>query len=86
MIVLVVLAFIDLFVTVFNILLIIRVVTSYVAKPGNRFFAWVVGITEPLLGPVRRLLPQTPGIDLSPLVTFFLLQGLQYLAHRLAGV
>ena len=85
MIVLVVLAFIDLFVTVFNILLITRVVSSYVVRPGNRFYGWVIGITEPLLGPIRRVLPQTPGLDLAPLVTFFLLQGVEYAAHKLAG-
>jgi YggT family protein len=86
MIVLVALAFIDLFVTVFNILLIIRVISSYVVKPGNRFFAWIVGVTEPVLAPVRQLLPQTPGLDLAPLVTFFLLQGVQFAAHKLAGL
>jgi YggT family protein len=85
MITLVLLTFLDLFVTVFNILLITRVIMSYIVKPGNRFYAWVVSITEPLLGPVRRLLPQTPGIDLAPLVTFFVLQGVQYAAHWLAG-
>lgn len=86
MITLVALAFIDLFVTVFNILLIIRVVSSYVVHPGNRFYGWIVGITEPLLSPVRKALPQTPGLDLAPLVTFFLLQGLQFAVHKLAGL
>jgi len=85
MIVLVLLTFMDLFVTVFNVLLIIRVVASYFVKPGNRFYEWVVEITEPLLGPVRKLLPHTPGIDLAPLTVFFLLQGLQYLVHWLVG-
>lgn len=86
MIVLVVLAFIDLFVTVFNILLITRVISSYVVKPGSRFYAWIVGITEPVLAPVRQVLPQTPGLDLAPLVTFFLLQGVQFAAHKLTGM
>jgi uncharacterized protein YggT (Ycf19 family) len=86
MIVLITLAFVDLFVTVFNILLIIRVISSYMVRPGSRFYAWVVGITEPVLAPVRQLLPQTPGLDLAPLVTFFLLQGIQFAAHKLAGL
>jgi YggT family protein len=82
---LVLLTFIDLFVTVFNVLLIVRVISSYFVKPGSRFFAWIVNITEPLLAPVRRVLPQYPGLDLAPLATFFLLQGLDWLAHKLVG-
>jgi YggT family protein len=31
-------------------------------------------LNEPLLRPVRRLLPATPGLDLSPLVMILLLQ------------
>jgi YggT family protein len=83
MILSVLLTFVDLFVAIFNILLIVRVVMSYFVSPANGFFAWLVGCTEPVLAPVRKLLPNTPGIDLAPLVAFFLLQGLQYLAHML---
>jgi len=85
MFVLVLLTFMDLFVTVFNVLRIVRVVSIYFVSPGNRFYEGVINITEPVLGPVRRWLPHTPGLDLAPLVTFFLLQGLQYLVHRLVG-
>ncbi len=77
----VLLTFVDLFVVVFNMLLIVRVVSSYVARPDGRWFGGLVSMTEPVLGPVRRVLPKTPGIDFAPLVVFFLLQGLQYVAH-----
>jgi YggT family protein len=86
MIVQVLVAFINLFVTVFNILLIIRVISSYIVKPGSRFYGWIVGITEPVLAPVRQVLPQTPGLDLSPLVAFFLLQGVQFAASKFIGM
>jgi YggT family protein len=79
------LAFVDLFVLVFNFLLIVRVIMSYIAKPDSRFFTAIVGLTEPLLVPVRRVLPVTPGIDWAPLAAFFALQGLQYGAHLLLG-
>ncbi|MDB5178101.1 MAG: hypothetical protein JWN01_44 [Patescibacteria group bacterium] len=85
MIGLVVLTFVDLFVPVFNMLLIVRVVMSYFAGPENRFFAWLMSITEPVLAPVRRVIPATPGIDLAPLAVFFLLQGVRYAAHWLIG-
>ncbi len=33
----------------------------------------LVALTEPLLGPIRRFLPNTGGIDLSPVVLFLLI-------------
>jgi YggT family protein len=37
-------------------------------------------ITEPLLGPIRRILPEMGGIDLSPLILFV---GLQFLKQAI---
>ena len=37
-------------------------------------------LTEPLLGPIRRLLPDLGGIDISPI---FLLLGLQFLQYAI---
>ena len=84
MITLVLLTFVDLFVFVFNMLLIVRIIMSYFAGPSSRVYANVVSLTEPLLGPVRQVLPQVmPGLDLAPLATFLLLQGVQWLLHVL---
>ena len=78
--------FIDLFVMVFTILLIIRVVASYITSPSGRLFNSLVNITEPVIAPVRKVLPQTAGLDLAPLVTYILLRVVQYLTHSLLGV
>ena len=78
--------FIDLFVTIFNLLLIVRVISSYIVRPSSRFYAGLVDLTEPVLGPVRKVLPKSPGIDWAPLVTFFLLEGIQTLVHSLLGI
>jgi YggT family protein len=79
----VLITFVDLFVTIFNFILIIRIIMSYFARPENAFYAGLVSITEPVLAPVRKLVPATVGIDWAPFVAFFLLQGIQYLAHAL---
>lgn len=77
-------SFIDLFVLCFNALLLIRIVLSWFMQPGSNWFVTLLyELTEPLLEPVRRLLPRAQVIDWAPLVTFFLLQGLQYGAHYL---
>lgn len=78
--------FTTLFVFVFNVLLVARVLMSYFADMSNRLYAWLVGITEPLLDPVRRVLPQYQGVDLAPLATFFLLEGVQWvIVHFVPG-
>jgi YggT family protein len=77
--------FVDLFVTMFSFLIIVRVVGSYIARPEGRFMAGMANLTEPILGPVRKAIPMTPGLDLAPLVSLLLLQGLQYLVHWMLG-
>jgi len=85
MILLVALKFVDIFVSVFNILLIARVVSSYLLSPSNPLYAALINLTEPLLVPIRRVLPQSGMVDWAPLVAFFVLQGLQYAVHALLG-
>ncbi len=86
MIQLVILTFVDLFVMIFSILLIVRIVMSYVASPTNSFYQGLVTLTEPILEPVRRMLPEImPGLDLSPLVAYLILQFIQWLLRALIG-
>lgn len=80
---LVISTFIDLFVFVFNIMLISRVLMSYIVQESNSLFQNLVNLTEPVLIPVRKFLPKSAGVDFAPLATFFLLQGVQILAHSL---
>lgn len=79
MLLLLIVTFIDLFVPLFSFLIIVRVLASYVAPHDGRFYLGMTNLTEPLLAPVRRLVPVTPGFDLAPLVALFLLQGIQLL-------
>ena len=81
----VLLKFVDIFVAVFTVLLIVRVVASYIANPGGRFFTSLVSVTEPVIAPVRRILPQTAGLDLAPLATYIVLRAIQYIFHSLLG-
>jgi YggT family protein len=57
-----------------------------VVNTRNQFVAAVAEflyrITEPLLGPIRRRLPNFGGLDISPIILFFLLWIIQlYLAE-----
>ena len=42
-------------------------------------------ITDPMLRPVRRILPNLGGIDISPIILLLLLQALRILADRTLG-
>lgn len=55
----------------------IRVILSWVAPdPGNPVVRIIIQITEPLLAPVRNMLPPMGGFDLSPI---FVLLGVQFI-------
>ncbi|HKW70266.1 MAG TPA: YggT family protein [Candidatus Dormibacteraeota bacterium] len=51
------------------ILILVRVVFSWVAPGARNTISQVAyNLTEPILAPVRRLIPPMAGLDLSPLV------------------
>lgn len=55
-------------------MLIARVVLSWTnPRGGGGLVAFVYQMTEPILAPIRRLLPPTGGIDWSPLIAMLLL-------------
>jgi len=55
-------------------LLIARVVLSWTnPRGGGGLTAFVYQMTEPILAPIRRLLPPTGGIDWSPLIAMLVL-------------
>lgn len=60
------------------ILVFARAVISWVQPdPYNPIVQFLTQTTEPILRPIRRRLPYTPGIDLSPLVVLLLIVFLQ---------
>lgn len=53
----------------FLIVLLVRVAFSWISPfPTNSVSRFAYRVTEPVLAPIRRLLPPVSGIDLSPLV------------------
>ena len=68
---------------VYMLLIFIRVILSWVNPyPRNEYLQMVIKVTEPVLAPLRNLIP-LKGIDLSPIIAFFLLQALLGLIVRL---
>ncbi|MCY4418113.1 MAG: YggT family protein [Chloroflexi bacterium] len=84
----------SLIITLCYLLLLARIilgfVVQYMTMQGNsapdvliRVYEVVFGITEPVLGPIRRMLPQTGMIDFSPLVVMVILVVIQYALRAL---
>ena len=63
-----------------------RIVLSWFpVQPGgvmSSIYGFLYTITEPVLGPIRRVIPPLGGFDLSPLVVLI---GLQLLASAFSG-
>jgi YggT family protein len=76
--------FIQLLAFVLWFLLIARVVLSWTnPMGGGGLVAFVYQATEPILAPIRRVLPSTGGIDWSPLVAMLILGVIVRVAVRL---
>jgi YggT family protein len=69
-----------LFLNIFFYALIISVILSWVAPGSHNPGAQLVNqITEPLLAPLRRILPNLGGLDISPILAFMILKLLDML-------
>jgi len=65
------------------ILVIISVILSYVMDRYHPIRRWVDSIVEPLLRPIRRVVPLVGSLDFSPLVLIILIQLIASLLVRL---
>lgn len=59
-----------------TLLVVVRAVLSWIPSVdyGHPLIRPIIRITDPVLQPVRRVLPPLGGLDLSPLVAILLLQ------------
>ena len=66
---------IDMVFNLLQIIIIVRVVLSWIShNPSNQFIQIIYQVSEPILKPIREILPLAGrGFDLSPVVAFFLL-------------
>lgn len=63
----------------YELIIFARVILSWVnADPYNPIVRFIHDITEPVLAPIRQLLPtERIGLDLSPLVVILIIQLIQ---------
>lgn len=77
----------QLFFSVFNVLIWIRIIFSFFRPRPYTFLdrvdrvSW--SLTEPILSPIRNLLPRTAMVDFSPMVALILLQIVESILVRI---
>jgi YggT family protein len=71
------------FLTAVQLLILARVILSWVASPVSRqpLVVFIRSVTEPILAPVRSILPGTGPVDFSPMLVLFVI----YLLQRAIG-
>ena len=57
--------------SLYILMIFVRVIFSWITfSPQNRFMRFIFNATEPLLGPLRRMIPLMGGFDISPMIAF----------------
>lgn len=63
---------------IYSLLVLIRVIFSWaMLSYSNRLMRFLIDVTEPLLGPLRRVVPPLGRFDISPIVAWLILLLLQ---------
>ena len=72
------------FLSILELLVIARVILSWVASPYSRnpVVQLIRGITDPMLEPIRSILPRTGPFDFSPMVLILVIQLLKGFFNR----
>ena len=75
--------FIDILLQVLFWAIVVRAILSWFPiRPDNPLLVILYRITEPILAPLRRIIPQIGRLDITPIVAIFLL----WLVRRLLDV
>ena len=70
----IIVSLIDFLANLLFLLIIIHVILTYVMAPYHPVRRWIDSIVEPLLMPIRRVLPPIAGLDFSPVVLIVLIR------------
>jgi YggT family protein len=65
------------FIALYMLLIFARILYSWFANPHSRILHSLIRLTEPVLGPFRRVIPPVGMMDISPMIVLFLLDLLK---------
>jgi YggT family protein len=74
---------IDIIFRLLTIVVVVDVILSYFLSPYNNFRIFLDRIVNPMLVPIRRIVPPVQMIDFSPIILLVLLQVVEFILVRL---
>lgn len=78
--------FIDILFKVLYLAILIRVILSWVSvNPYNPLVSLIYQITDPIIEPLRRIIPPIGMIDITPLVAMLLLSLAERVVYMILG-
>jgi len=70
--------------TILKLALVVRVISSWLpVSPYSRWVRWSYALSDPILAPLSRIVPNLGGLDITPILAYFLLNIIQSLLFRL---
>jgi YggT family protein len=79
-------SFIDLLFWALNLAILIRVIVSWLnVSPYNPIIAFIWQITDPILEPLRRIVPPIGMIDITPILAMVVLSLIQQVLLMVLG-
>ena len=68
-----IISLLDFLLSVYTLLILVRAILSWFSiSPYNRYYILLIRATEPVLAPLRRIIPMQ-GIDVSPIIAILLI-------------
>ncbi len=65
---------------ILRLALIVRIISSWFGmSPYSRWIRWSYQLTEPILAPLRQVVPSIGMIDITPIIAWFLISFVQWL-------
>ncbi len=74
--------FFNLTINVFSFLIILRAILSWFLPSHNQFLGLISELTDPIIAPIRKILPSAGGLDFSPFLALIILQLIKELVLR----
>ena len=65
------------FLGIYSILIVIRIILSWITSSANRLTSFLMKLTDPILEPFRRIIPPLGMFDISPIIVLLILNFLQ---------
>lgn len=74
---------VDVITTLLVLLILTYVIISYFMSPYHTIRMWVDRLVEPMLRPIRRIVPLVGMFDISPIILLLLIQFIGYILKRI---